>query len=118
MVVETIARLEEQLRVAELGPDPAFFATTLADDVVLVQNGDVRFTKAQVVQAHQPTGRPKFVDVQTRDLRIVEHSDTAIVTCETVFTTPDRKTVSLKMLRVWHKRADQWQIIAGSIFMG
>lgn len=113
-IQQEIAALEEQLRLAELGPDPAFFVATLSDDVVLVQNGNEQLTKQQVVDGHRPHGGPKFVDVQTRDLRIVEHGDTAVVSCEGVFTLPDGKIVSLDVMRVWH-RADRWQIIAASI---
>ena len=115
-VQDEIAELEDRLRLAELGPDPTFFENTLSDDVVLTQNGNLTLTKQQVVDGHQPRGGPKFIDVQTRDLRVADHGDTAIATCEGLFTTPDRKTLSLKILRVWHKRADCWQIIAASIF--
>jgi len=112
-----IAALEERLRLAELGPDPAFFQSTLSDDVVLTQNGNLVLTKQQVVDGHQPPrGGRKFIDVQTRHLRIAEHGQTAIVTCEGVFTTPDRNAVSLRVMRVWHRTADGWKIIAASIF--
>lgn len=117
-VQQEIARLEEELRVAELGPDPAFFAATLSDDVALVQNGDQRLTKQQVVDGHQPSGGPKFTDVQTRDLRIADHGDTAIVTCAGVFTTPAGQTVTLKIMRVWHRRDGGWKIIGASMLKG
>jgi len=47
---EEIMYLEERLRQAELGPDPAFFEEHLADDAVL----DGQQLKAKVVEAHQP----------------------------------------------------------------
>ena len=65
---------------------------------------------------HQPTGGPKFTSVETRDLKIVAHGDTAIVTCEGGFTPPDRTPVSLHILRVWQKTGDRWQIIGASIY--
>jgi hypothetical protein len=33
--------IEEQLRQAELGPDPTFFDEALADDAVFVSNGGI-----------------------------------------------------------------------------
>jgi hypothetical protein len=33
--IEQIKQLENRLRLAELGPDPEFFAQALADDAVL-----------------------------------------------------------------------------------
>ena len=47
---EEIMYLEERLRQAELGPDPAFFEEHLADDVVL----DGMQLKTRVVEAHRP----------------------------------------------------------------
>ena len=116
-VHDEIAALEERLRLAELAPDPAFFEAILADDVVLSQNGNTGLTKQDVVAGHQPAGGPKFTSVETRDLKIVAHGDTAIATCEGVFTPPGNKAVSLHMLRVWQKRAGGWQIIAASIYL-
>jgi uncharacterized protein (TIGR02246 family) len=110
-----IAALEEQLRQAELGPDPAFFERALADDAVLVgQDGQPSRAKAKVVQAHQPGAGPKFTRVEMADLDIVEHGDAAVVTCKGTYETP-KGSVTLKFMRVWLKRDGRWQIIAGSI---
>jgi hypothetical protein len=57
-----IMSLEERLRLAELGPDPKFFEEVLADQVVLMQDGQT-FPKTKVVQAHQPGAGPKFTRV-------------------------------------------------------
>ena len=57
--VDEIAILEERLRVAELGPDPAVFEELLADDVVLVaENGQPFFAKQRVVDAHRAGAAP------------------------------------------------------------
>jgi hypothetical protein len=50
---EEILALEEQLRQAELGPDPIFFERRLADDAVL----DGQLAKSKVVAA--PRARPR-----------------------------------------------------------
>jgi len=110
-----IAELEEQLRQAELGPDPAFFERALADEAVLVgQEGQPSRAKAKVVQAHQPGAGPKFTRVEMSDLDIVEHTGAAVVTCKGFYESP-KGSVTLKFMRVWLKRDGRWQIIAGSV---
>src|SRR5688572_14702202 len=109
-----IAELEERLRLAELGPDPRFFEERLADDAVLVADGQPAFAKAQVVQAHQPGKGPKFTRVEMIDMQIVDHDTAAVVTCKGTYESP-QSTVTLKFMRVWVKKNDRWQIIAGSI---
>ena len=108
-----ILELEERLRLAELGPDPAFFEDALADDVVLVQNGET-FSKSKVVDAHRPGKGPKFTRVDMSDMKIVEHGNAAVVTCRGTFEGPG-VNVTLTFMRVWAKTHDRWQIIAGSI---
>ena len=110
-----ITELEEQLRQAELGPDPAFFERALADDAVMVgQDGQPTRAKAKVVQAHQPGAGPKFTRVEMTDLDIVDHGDAAVVTCKGTYDGPNG-SVTLKFMRVWLKRGGRWQIVAGSI---
>ena len=114
-VQSEITALEERLRVAELGPDPKFFEEALADDVVLVSpNGDPAFAKRTVVEAHQSGRGPKFTRVEMRDMNIIDHGTTAIVTCEGSFEGP-QSTVTLKFMRVWVKKNNRWQIIAGFV---
>jgi uncharacterized protein (TIGR02246 family) len=114
-VQDEIAALEERLRQAELGPDPDFFQAILADDVVLMQNGDASLTKKNVIDGHQRGHGPKFTHVELRDMRIVDHGDAAVVTCAGTFTPPDGKAATLKFMRVWLKTGERWQIVAGSI---
>ena len=86
-----ITELEERLRQAELGPDPAFFQEALADEAVLVgQDGQPAMPKAKVVQAHQPGSGPKFTRVEMSDMQIVEHDSAAVVTCKGDIRRPER----------------------------
>jgi uncharacterized protein (TIGR02246 family) len=115
-VQREIAELEERLRQAELGPDPSFFEEVLADDAVLVADGQPAFAKSRVVEAHQPGKAPKFTRVEMRDMQIVEHGGTAaVVTCKGTFENP-QATTTLRFMRVWLKKNDRWQIVAGSIW--
>ena len=112
-----ILDLEEQLRQAELGPDPAFFERALADDIVFAgQKGQPPMTKAYVVQAHQPKAEgPIFTRVEMTEMEIVEHSDAAaVVTCKGTYEGPSG-TITLGFMRVWLKRDGRWQIIAVSM---
>ena len=109
-VREEILALEEQLRQAELGPDPTFFERALADNAVL----DGELAKAKVVAAHQPGGPAKFTSVEMSDFEIHEHGSAAVVTCTGVYQTP-KVTHTLKFVRVWLKKSAGWQIIAASI---
>jgi hypothetical protein len=114
-VQSEIAALEERLRLAELGPDPKFFEEALADDLVLVaEDGQAFFAKSKVVEAHQPGKGPKFTRVEMSDMRILDHGMAAVVTCKGTYESP-QSTVTLKFMRVWLKKNNRWQIIAGSV---
>jgi hypothetical protein len=109
--VEEVADLEEQLRAAEIAPDPEFFKSFLADTVV-VNN---RPGKDRVVDAHKVGVHPKFNRVVTEDLEILGHgTNAAVVTCKARFEGPGW-TGTLKFMRVWLKTDGRWQIIAGSV---
>jgi len=115
-VLEEIVELEEQLRQAELGPDPEFFEKALADDVVLVSDGgEPPLSKSKVVDAHQPGRGPKFTRVEMSDLKIVDHGVGAVVTCRGTYENA-QATHTLRFMRVWLKTHDRWQIVAASIF--
>jgi uncharacterized protein YchJ len=109
-----IAALEECLRQAELGPDPTFFEHVLADDAVLVSDGHAALAKRTVVEAHQPANGTKFTRVEMSDMQIVDHGAAAVVTCTGRYEGPQAST-TLKFMRVWLKKRDRWQIVAGSI---
>jgi uncharacterized protein (TIGR02246 family) len=113
-VLAEITDLEENLRRAELGPDPDFFAQILADDAVMVSDGQAAFAKAQVVEAHRPGKGPKFTNVQMSNMNIIDHGTAAVVTCDGVYEGPSGKQ-TLRFMRVWHKNNDKWQIIAGTV---
>jgi hypothetical protein len=115
-VQKEIAAMEERLRLAELGPDPAFFEEALADDSVLVgEDGRSFFAKTKVVAAHQPGQGPKFTDVKMSDMQIIDHNSAAVVTCLGRYEGP-QGVVTLRFMRVWHKNAaGRWQVIAGTV---
>jgi hypothetical protein len=114
-VRDEIAAIEEQLRQAELAPDPSVFEQVLADDAVFMSNGDPSFAKMDVVQAHQPGKGPKFTRVDMTDLTIVEHgSSAAVLTCKGTYEAPGG-TFTLKFMRLWLRKNNDWQVVAASI---
>jgi hypothetical protein len=107
---DEIIALEERLRQAELGPDPAFFEAMVADEAII----DGQPIKAKIVAAHRPGGGPKFTKVEVSDFEIADHGTAAVVTCTGTYDGP-QWSGSLKFMRVWLKRNRRWQIIAASI---
>ena len=113
-VQQEIAALEERLRQAELGPDARFFEEVLADELIIVADGQAMMAKSKVVEAHRPERGQKFTRVEMRDMKIVDHGTAAVVTCEGTFSTADASN-TLKFMRVWVKTRDRWQIVAGTV---
>ncbi len=111
-----IRDLEERLRQAELGPDPQVFETLLDDSMVLMFDQKICQPKKHIVEAHTPGKGQKFDSVKVSEMEVVEHGDTAVVTCTGEFDGPNGRLV-MKFMRVWTKKADDgWKIIAGSMF--
>jgi hypothetical protein len=109
-IVEEITALEAKLRVAELEPDPEFFRSVLADDLVL----NNRPGKTRVVDAHRAGAAAKFSSVEFEDMQIKVFGNAAVVTCSGTFEGPGW-TGTLQFMRVWLKHDGRWQIIAGSV---
>src|SRR5580700_2916988 len=107
---DEIVALEERLRQAELGPDPAFFETMVADDALI----DGLRIKDKIVAAHRPGGGPKFTKVEASDMEIADHGTAAVVSCIGTYESAEWSG-TLKFVRVWLKRNRRWQIIAASI---
>ena len=107
--VDEIMKLEEELRLAELGPDPIFFQDYLADEVLL----DGQKLKSKVVDAHHPGSLTKFTKVTMSNFEIVDHGIAAVVKCTGTYEGP-KWSGTLQFMRVWLKKDNRWQIIAGT----
>src|SRR5438105_1429234 len=95
---DEILALEEQLRQAELGPDPAFFERRLADNAVL----DGQLQKPKVVAAHQPSGMAKFTKVEMSNYQLHEHGPAVVVTCTGLYEGASGSH-TINFMRVWLK---------------
>ena len=109
-----ITTLEEQLRLAELGPDPDFFERVLADEAVMVTDGEAALAKRKIVEAHRPGKGAKFTRVVMSDVDIIDHEHAAVVSCKATYETP-QSTFTLKLMRVWVRKSSGWQIVAGTV---
>src|SRR5262245_43567807 len=98
-----IAALEEQLRLAELGPDPVFFERMLADEAVMIADGQAALAQQKIVEAHKPGKGPKFTRVEMTDMNIIDHGSAAVVTCKGTYESPTSKA-ALRFMRVWMKK--------------
>jgi hypothetical protein len=112
--IEEIKALEQELRQAELGPNPEFFEKHLADEAIMVSDGKAAKMKSLVVEAHRPGKGAKFTAVDMSNMEIVDHGDAAVVTCHGAFSAGE-VVHKLKFMRVWLKKNGAWQIVAGSI---
>lgn len=115
LIEEEIWALEEQLRQAELGPDPGFFEAHLADEaIMLTADGKGAFAKRQIVEAHRPGGGPKFIRVEMSQMKIVGHECAAVVTCVGRYETAE-SSFNLRFMRVWVRKTAGWEIVAGTV---
>ena len=78
------------------------------------QDGQPFFAKRKVVEAHQPGIVPKFTRVEVNDLQVIDHGTAAVVTCAGTYESA-QASVTLKFMRVWVKKNNRWQIVAGSV---
>lgn len=109
-----IEQLEEQLRLAELGTNAEFFENYIDDEMIFVAEGKTSTPKIQIVNAHRPEQCQKFTRVEMSEVRIIEHGNSAVVTCIGTYDGPNGTHI-LKFMRVWFRKADGWKIIAAAI---
>lgn len=109
---ESILELEEKLKQAELGPDPSFFQQYLDDNMTLLWNGEVCRPKNHIVEAHKPEKGNKFTKVEMTDMEVVDHGDSAVVTCKGRYEGANG-VHEIKFMRVWSRKPEGWRIIAG-----
>lgn len=84
-----ILELEEKLKQAELVPDPDFFQEHLDENMILIFDQKACSPKAHIVDAHRPEKGNKFTRVEMSDMKIVDHGNTAVVTCEGTYEGPN-----------------------------
>lgn len=111
---QEILFLEDRLKDAELAHHPEFFETYLDDHMIMVSNGEASSPKQQIIKAHQPDQGTKFTRVVMTDMKIIDHGDSAVVTCKGTYEGP-RGVQDLKFMRVWVRKPEGWRIVAGTI---
>ncbi len=106
---QEIIALEEELRLAELVPDPKFFEKYLDDEALM----DGQKLKSKIVEAHKPGSEHKFTKVTMSDFNFIEHGSAVVVTCVGNYEGP-KWSGEMKFMRVWLKKNGEWKIIAAS----
>jgi hypothetical protein len=89
-------------------------STKYSTTVVLISENGQPIGKSKVVDAHRPAKAPKFTRVEMSDMKIIDHGTAAVVTCRGTYEAP-QSSVTLKFMRVWVKKNNDWKIVAGSI---
>jgi hypothetical protein len=74
---------------------------------------DGQFAKSKVIEAHQPGTQPMFTKVEMMDYNMIDHGTGVVVTCKGYYEGP-KWSGKLKFMRVWLKKNNRWQIIAGT----
>lgn len=111
MTEMTIETLEENLRQAMLNSDISALDELIADDLVFTLPTGLVIDKQADLEAHR-SGIQKYHQVKTDDLQIRHYGDWAVVTLKAEITA---KVFSgtYRFTRIWAKRQNRWQIVAG-----
>jgi ketosteroid isomerase-like protein len=113
----TIATLEDKLRQAVLSSDVAVLDELIADDLVFTMHTGLVVNKQYDLDAHR-SGIFRFTQVKTSDRQIHSYGDCVVVTlkAEMAGSLNDQPFLeTYRFTRVWLKRHDRWQIVAGHV---
>jgi ketosteroid isomerase-like protein len=112
-----IAALEKKLQAAMLNSDVPILDELIADDLVLTMHTGLVVNKQYDLEAHR-TGLFKFTQVDFGDQQIHHYGDCAVVTLQADLAGTFNQQAfseSYRVTRVWVKRQQQWQIVAGHV---
>jgi ketosteroid isomerase-like protein len=113
----TIERLEEKLRQAMLDSDLPILDELIADDLIFTMHTGLVVDKQYDLDAHR-SGMHKFTKVEIDDRQILNYGNFAVVAVKTYLAgIHDRQAFSgtYRFTRVWAKRQERWQIVAGHV---
>jgi ketosteroid isomerase-like protein len=113
----TIEILEEKLRQAMLDSDVRVLDELIADDLVFTMHTGQVVNKQYDLDAHR-SGIFKFTKVDQDDRQIHLYGDCVVVTVKVDLAgTFNQQAFSetYRFTRVWVKRQNRWQIVAGHV---
>jgi ketosteroid isomerase-like protein len=118
METMTIETLEEKLQYAMLSSDVAVLDGLIADDLVWTMHTGFVGDKQYDLQAHR-SGIFRFTKLEISDRQIHPYSDDCVVVtlkAEIAGTLEGQPfSEAYRFTRVWLKRQNRWQIIAGHV---
>jgi ketosteroid isomerase-like protein len=110
-----IEGLEEKLQQAMLKSDVPVLDELIADDLVFTMHTGLVVNKQYDLEAHR-TGIFKFSQVDLSDRQIHYYGDCVVVTVKADLAGTFSKQAfseTYRFTRVWVKRQNRWQIVAG-----
>jgi ketosteroid isomerase-like protein len=112
-----IERLEEKLQQATLTSDVHTLDELIADDLAFTApNGSVS-NKQMDLELHR-SGQTKFTSIEVQDRQTHDYGACAVVTLKAELSRVCNEQIfsgTYCYTRVWIKRQEQWQIIAGHV---
>jgi ketosteroid isomerase-like protein len=113
-IIET---LEEKLRQAMLHSDVLALDELIADDLIFTMHTGLMLTKQDDLEGHR-SGSEKLTKVDTDDLKVRHYGDCAVVTVKADLAgsfNGQGFSGIYRYTRVWVKRQNRWQIVAGHV---
>jgi ketosteroid isomerase-like protein len=113
----TIEMLEEKLRLAMLYSDVLVLDELIADDLVFTMHTGLVVNKQYDLDAHR-AGLYKFTKVETDNQQVHHYGDCVVVTLKAELAGTFNEQAfseSYRFTRVWVKRQNYWQIVAGHV---
>lgn len=115
--LQTIENLEEKLRQAMLTSDVSVLDELIADDLVWTMHTGLVVNKQFDLDAHR-SGIFRFTKLEIHDRQLHPYGDCVVVTLKADLAgIYDGQAFSetYRFTRVWLKRHDRWQIVAGHV---
>lgn len=113
----TIEALEEKLRNAMLASDVSVLDELIADDLVWTMHTGMVVDKQFDLDAHR-SGLFRFTKVDISDRQIHHYGDCTVVTLKAELAGiygEQAFSDAYRFTRVWVKRQNRWQIVAGHV---
>jgi len=116
---DEILACEEELRRAQLASDTETLERLLDDALVFTSFDGTLATKSDDLSLHR-SGRLRITRMEAIERRLLHLGATSVVSVKmdsAAILDGVPITAILRYTRVWHKRADRWQVAAGHMSM-
>jgi len=105
----------EKLRALMLKPDPAKLNALLSDQLIYIHS-DGHFNDKASFVSDLMTGVSHFITLELTEQKVTVAGDVGIVqhilTADTQDKDKDPAHVRIRVMQIWQKKADQWELLA------